>query len=118
MKQRKKSFHQTINVLWVIIVICVVLFGGKLLGYQWPFKPNVPFEHLLQHPIVATIELLFACSLLFLVKFHQSKVIFIRYIAILSAITAIYHMLFYLIGIEFILLWPSIELMKGKITSA
>lgn len=118
MKQRKKSFNETINVLWVIIIICLILYGGKLLGYQWPLNPNVAFARLLQHPVVAGIELFFSCSLLFLVKFYQSKVRLIRYIATLSVVTAIYHMFVYLIGTEFILLWPSAELMKGKIKSA
>ncbi len=112
---KKLRFFATLDGLWFLITICVVLYIGKLLGYQSLLIKNTAFARLLQHPYVVVTELFLACLLLYVVKFYPLKIKLISRISRLTTIVAIYHMFFYLIGIDIILFWSSQSLINGRI---
>jgi hypothetical protein len=91
--------------LWLLLVVCSILYAGRLLGLEWNLGPANSFGRLLRHPGVAGSEVLMAIALLLLVHFNRSKPSWaLVAIAVAAAIMATYHMFYFLVGTEFLLL--------------
>jgi hypothetical protein len=92
--------------LWLLIIATVVLLGGQAVGFNWPLSPKTAFGRLLVHPVVAAVEVLFAVVLLLLdwSDYRQKKRAMIA-VAVVAVGCAIYHLFYYYIGMELILMY-------------
>lgn len=90
-----------------------MLLSGQAVGIVWPLFPKVAFGRLLIHPVVATVEVLLAAALLLLdwLDYRQKK--WIISVASIAAVSCgFYHLFFYYIGMEFILIYGAVSLIR------
>lgn len=94
--------------LWLLIIATVALVGGQAIGIDWPISPKVAFGRLLIHPVVAAVEVLFAAVLLLLDGANRRQKKWVVVVVAVAAIgCALYHLFFYYVGMEFILMYGS-----------
>lgn len=99
--------------LWVVIGLIAILLAGQAIGIAWPFSPRTAIGRLLVHPWVAGIEAGLAALLVLLGRLNSPKKKWLlTVVAIIAIACAFYHMFYYLIGVEFLLVYGAGALLR------
>jgi hypothetical protein len=110
---QKKLFSQATIWLWLLLAIVLILYLGKAVGVEWNLPPTRAFGRLLSEPTVAALEVVLALGLLLVVFLSRSKPDWkVVGLSVIAIALSLYHMLEFLIGVEFLLLWSSGALVR------
>jgi hypothetical protein len=113
MLEMRKLFSPFTWMLWFLLIIVAVLYGGTVVGIDWNLPANRTLGRLLMYPEITGTEVLLAVALLGAVSISRTKPDWkVVGISVVSIGFAIYHLLYFSIGIEIFLMMPASQFIR------